>query len=126
MNKFLAVLGIAVPAASFACAAGVAGIYSPRQAADGQVVFTQNCASCHGSDLEGGVGSAMLAQDFAAPADHNTVGELFSFLSAKADDIKERVPGRGHWTSRTSSLLFKKNDGQRCAHSSYGLLAAPS
>ena len=75
-----------------ACVAGsaVAGslpeLYTAQQATDGQVVFTQNCAACHGNDLTGGVGPALIGQDFSSAGSKNTVGSVFKFLSAQMPD----------------------------------------
>ncbi|MDR3522103.1 MAG: cytochrome c [Acidocella sp.] len=83
MKKFVALIGLAVSAAVCAHAAAVPTIYTSQQAANGQAVFTQNCASCHGSDLQGGVGPMLIGQDFAAASANNTIGKIFTFLSTQ-------------------------------------------
>jgi mono/diheme cytochrome c family protein len=95
-------------AATGAAAAALPAVYSAQQAMDGQMVFTQNCASCHGNSLEGGVGPALVGQDFSSPADKNTVGSIFQFLSTQMPD------GNGGSLSHTQyenvmSFILSKN-----------------
>lgn len=82
----LAVSVVLAFAAHGALAATPPASYSAQQATDGQTVFTQNCASCHGNDLEGDVGPALVGQDFSGSADKNTVGSIFKFLSTQMPD----------------------------------------
>ncbi len=67
-------------------AATAPALYAAQQASEGQSVFAQNCASCHGNNLEGGVGPTLVGQDFSSPTDGNTVGSIFKFLSTQMPD----------------------------------------
>jgi len=72
--------------ATSASAAQLPALYTARQKDDGQAVFAQNCASCHGSALEGGVGPTLAGQRFSTSSNHNSVGSIFSFLSTQMPD----------------------------------------
>jgi mono/diheme cytochrome c family protein len=67
-------------------AASVPALYTGQQAIDGQAAFAQNCASCHGDALQGGVGPRLVGQNFSAASSNNTVGSIFTFLSAQMPD----------------------------------------
>jgi len=54
------------------------GVYSAEQAKRGQARYNAQCASCHGSTLEGGESAPALAgADFLETWNGLTVGELF-------------------------------------------------
>ena len=54
------------------------GVFTTEQAARGQSLYTQNCASCHADTLSGGEMSPPLAGgDFLSNWNGLTVGELF-------------------------------------------------
>lgn len=80
--RLLTIIGFIGMAAS-AGAATPPALYMPSQAAAGAVVFTQNCALCHGADLQGVAGPALMGQGFAAPANHHTVGTIFSVIATQ-------------------------------------------
>jgi mono/diheme cytochrome c family protein len=42
------------------------GIYTEQQATRGQTVYRARCASCHGNNLEGRAGPALVGNDFSA------------------------------------------------------------
>jgi mono/diheme cytochrome c family protein len=67
-------------------AASVPAHYTGQQATDGEVVFTQNCASCHGDALQGEVGPRLVGQNFAPASGNNTVSSIFSFMSSQMPD----------------------------------------
>ena len=69
-----------------AYAASLPALYTAQQATDGQTVFTQNCASCHGDALQGGVGPRLTGPIFASASTNNTVGSIFAFLSTQIPD----------------------------------------
>jgi hypothetical protein len=54
--KVAIVASVAISALVGTCvyAASVPALYTGQQATDGEVVFTRNCASCHGDALQGG------------------------------------------------------------------------
>jgi mono/diheme cytochrome c family protein len=79
----LAILGIFGAAAAWAAAPPA--IYTAAQATSGATVFSQNCAMCHGANLGGGAGPALIGQAFAAPASNYTVGAIFS-------EVAEQMP----------------------------------
>jgi mono/diheme cytochrome c family protein len=56
-------------------------LYSAAQATAGAAGYQQNCASCHGADLKGVVGPALIGQAFAAPAKNATVGSIFTEIA---------------------------------------------
>lgn len=83
INAAILVTAFAITSAS---AAPLPALYSAQQKTDGQAVFAENCASCHGSVLEGGVGPTLAGQHFSDSSDHNSVGSMFSFLSTQMPD----------------------------------------
>lgn len=76
-------LKLLVAAAVFAVAAAQArttqdGVYSDAQAARGQTVYTNTCASCHGAALEGdGQAPALADADFVKEWDGQPLSDLF-------------------------------------------------
>ncbi len=76
---FLGALACAVSAS----AATPPALYTAAQASVGTADFTQSCAMCHGADLKGGVGPALLGQAFAAPANKYTVGSIFTNIATQ-------------------------------------------
>lgn len=79
-----AVAGVLLMAAS-AGAATPPALYTDAQATAGSTVFSDNCAMCHGADLTGAAGPALIGQAFAAPGSNYTVGAIFS-------EIAEQMP----------------------------------
>jgi polar amino acid transport system substrate-binding protein len=57
--------------------------YTAAQAASGAKPYEANCASCHGTDLEGGAGPALSGANLRTLAKntHLTVGDLFQVLA---------------------------------------------
>jgi mono/diheme cytochrome c family protein len=54
------------------------GVYTPEQAARGSAVYANNCASCHGSALNGGESAPPLTGgEFFSNWNGLTVGDLF-------------------------------------------------
>ena len=54
------------------------GVYSEAQAKRGDVLYKEQCATCHGDNLEGsGPMPALAGKDFLASWQGKTVGELF-------------------------------------------------
>ncbi|HQT47072.1 MAG TPA: cytochrome c [Acidocella sp.] len=75
----------AILTAASAAAATPPALYTAAQATAGAAVFAQNCAMCHGADLKGGAGPALLGQSFASTSNNYTVGAIFS-------EIAEQMP----------------------------------
>lgn len=63
----------------------VPAIYTAAQATSGQAVFAQNCAMCHGANMQGGAGPALIGQAFASSANKYTVAALFG-------EVAEQMP----------------------------------
>jgi mono/diheme cytochrome c family protein len=88
MNKInypvFAIAGLLLAAAP-AGAATPPAIYTAAQAAAGGTVFSQNCAMCHGANMQGEAGPALLGQSFAAAGSNYTVGAIFS-------EVAEQMP----------------------------------
>ena len=55
-------------------------MYTSAQAAAGATVFAQNCAVCHGANLEGDEGPPLNGQTFSRGAG-NTIGSIFSLMT---------------------------------------------
>ena len=54
------------------------GVYSEAQAMRGDVLYKEQCATCHGDNLEGsGPMPALAGKDFLASWQGKTVGDLF-------------------------------------------------
>jgi quinoprotein glucose dehydrogenase len=54
------------------------GVYSEAQATRGKALYSQECASCHGSELTGGeMAPPLSGGEFMAGWDGLTVGDLF-------------------------------------------------
>ena len=56
------------------------GIYSSEQASRGNAAFNTHCRSCHGTDLRGGEGSALIEAAFMLHWSGRTVAELFEYV----------------------------------------------
>ena len=54
------------------------GVYSAEQATKGEAVYKENCAACHGDNLEGsGPMPPLAGKDFLSNWQGKTVGDLF-------------------------------------------------
>jgi mono/diheme cytochrome c family protein len=67
---------------SGASAAGT-GDYTSAQSSKGQKVFNQSCSSCHGSNLQGQAGPALVGPAFAKSLQFSkmSASQLYSFIS---------------------------------------------
>jgi mono/diheme cytochrome c family protein len=74
--------GIAAPggtAPGGAAPGGAAlGPFTAAQAAAGQTQYNQACAACHGADLRGRTGPALIGDAFAAKSDGYTLAIVFN------------------------------------------------
>ena len=70
-------------AASTTAFAASDAAYTSAQATNGQAVYSQQCAGCHGSDLQGGVGPALKGGSFQqmAAAQQLTGASLLAVIS---------------------------------------------
>jgi mono/diheme cytochrome c family protein len=85
-TNFILVLGgafifsglLAVVAAQGAAKSVNDGVFSEAQAKRGDVLYKEQCATCHGDNLEGsGPMPALAGKDFLASWQGKTVGDLF-------------------------------------------------
>lgn len=76
--------------ASAAAAGTPPALFTAAQASAGATAFAQNCASCHGADLKGGAGPALIGQGFAAAGSGATVGSIFTTM---AEQMPSSSPG---------------------------------
>src|SRR5262245_50533232 len=54
------------------------GVYNAAQAARGEPLYSQYCASCHGPELSGGeMAPALVGRDFNANWNDLSLGDLF-------------------------------------------------
>lgn len=70
--------------------AATPAIYTAAQATAGAKVFSQNCAICHGANLQGEAGPTLLGQSFASAANNYTVGAIFGEI---AEQMPAGAPG---------------------------------
>src|SRR5262249_19104191 len=54
--------------------------FTATQADRGKILFSNNCAECHGENLEGGEGKALSGDQFWKDWKESTVGELLTFV----------------------------------------------
>jgi len=58
--------------------------YTADQAAKGKLAYAQNCASCHGTDLDGGeIASSLRGNSFSQNWGGKTAEALFTYISTK-------------------------------------------
>ncbi len=80
------------------------GVYSEAQASAGQKGYTQNCASCHGAELDGkGPMPPLAGKDFLSNWDGMSLGDLFDKIqtSMPADN-----PGQLKETQNAEILAY--------------------
>lgn len=65
-------------------------LYTAQQAAAGAGIFAQDCAVCHGADMKGGAGPALIGQGFASPGSDNTIGGILAVI---AEQMPASAPG---------------------------------
>jgi quinoprotein glucose dehydrogenase len=65
-----------------------AGVYTAAQAERGRAVIQQHCAECHGEDISGGEGPALVGSSFMAKWETHPVQRLF-------EKIRDTMPSRG-------------------------------
>ena len=86
------------------------GIYSEPQAARGEAVYKESCASCHGDDLSGGGQTPSLAgKEFNGDWVDLSIGDLFdrTHLSMPADKPGSLTPAQ---TADVIAFLLKKGN----------------
>lgn len=84
--KIRALLGAVLVAGSATAAlAAPPALYTADQSKAGEDVFEQNCAMCHGEDLSGAAGPALVGQAFANAGNKYTIGSVFT-------EVAEQMP----------------------------------
>lgn len=56
-------------------------LFTSSEAAQGRIVFEQHCAACHGDDLRGKIGPALIGPALGSARDHTTVSVMFSVIA---------------------------------------------
>lgn len=97
-----AVAGVLLIAAS-AHASAPPALYTDAQATAGAEVFAQNCAMCHGSDMKGSVGPALIGQSFASVGSNTTVGSIFTVI---AKQMPINAPGSLSQTQDEQAMAY--------------------
>lgn len=61
------------------------GDYTPAQAKHGAQLYSQHCAQCHGSALQGQTGPALAGSDFKGSLEYSKMSakQLFNFIAAQ-------------------------------------------
>jgi len=97
------------------------GVFTDMQARRGDVLYKENCATCHGDNLEGsGPMPALAGKDFLASWQGKTVGDLFdktsttmpatapgSLTPAQAADIVSYMLASSRYKSGSAELVSK-------------------
>ena len=103
------------------------GVYSEAQAKRGDALYKENCATCHGDNLEGsGPMPALAGKDFLASWQGKTVGDLFdktfttmpatapgSLTPAQASDIVSYLLASGRYKAGPGDLEPKSETLQQ-------------
>lgn len=78
---YIAAACVAVGAAGLAHAQSPAsaGYFSKAQAAQGMILFNDNCAQCHRPDLTGALGPALIGKAFVTKWDNQPLSNLYGF-----------------------------------------------
>jgi alcohol dehydrogenase (cytochrome c) len=58
-----------------------AAAYTSEQASRGAAVYTQDCAECHGANLQGEAGTPLMGRTFLQAYGRGTAAQLYDFLS---------------------------------------------
>ena len=56
-------------------------LFTDSEAAQGRIVFEQHCAACHGDDLRGKIGPALVGPSLGSASDHTTVSIMFNVIA---------------------------------------------
>jgi quinoprotein glucose dehydrogenase len=85
------------------------GVYSEAQATRGKALYSQECASCHGSELTGGeMAPPLSGGEFMAGWDGLTVGDLFERVRIS---MPQNSPGSlsGQQNADVLAFVFSAN-----------------
>ena len=85
------------------------GVYTAAQAERGKLAFSNNCAECHGVNLEGGEGKALSGDQFWKDWKESTVGELLTFVKTNMpfddDGLKKGTLPTGTYVDIVTHIL---------------------
>lgn len=96
-------LGLWAGATATAGAANLPTLYTKAQAQAGHAAFEQHCAACHGKNLQGISGPALVGQSFASAANGYTVSAIFDEL---AQQMPAGAPGSLSKTTYADIMAF--------------------
>jgi len=85
------------------------GVYTEEQAKRGSALYSENCASCHGSELTGGeMAPPLSGGEFMAGWDGLTIGDLFERIRIS---MPQNSPGSlsGQQNSDILAFMFSAN-----------------
>ena len=85
------------------------GVYTEAQATRGKALYSQECASCHGSELTGGeMAPPLSGGEFMSGWDGLTVGDLFERIRIS---MPQNAPGSlsGQQNADILSFVFNAN-----------------
>ena len=86
------------------------GIYTKEQAKRGEQLYSQRCASCHGSDLTGGETAPGLADgQFRSNWDGISVGDLFERIRISMPQDGPASLTRQQYADVVAFLFFKSD-----------------
>jgi len=105
------------------------GVFTAEQAERGQLAFSNNCAECHGVNLEGGDGKALSGDQFWKDWKESTVGELLTFIKTNMpfddDGVKKGTLPLGTYVDIVAHILnkngFPAGSGELSQNSSTGV-----
>ncbi len=79
---------IAAAASTTTSGSALPKLFTNSGAAQGRIVFEQHCAACHGDDLRGKIGPALIGPSLGSASDHTTISIMFNVIAFEmpADD----------------------------------------
>ena len=84
VSRHISLLAVSILAFQAHAQTPAAPVFTAAQAEQGKAAYAQNCASCHGQDLDDGqFGPPLRASGFIEHWGGKTVSDLFSYVSAK-------------------------------------------
>jgi alcohol dehydrogenase (cytochrome c) len=99
------VLGLILSAAI--SKAAETGYYTQQQAAQGQVVYASRCAQCHGTNLLGQSGPALVGTRFRKSYATGTAAQLYDFISRQMPADKPGSLSQKEYLNVTAFILAK-------------------
>ena len=56
-------------------------LFTNSEADQGRTVFEHHCAACHGEDLRGKIGPALIGPSLGSAGDHTTISIMFNVIA---------------------------------------------